>query len=111
MARDTPHKEEALRFIEFLFRPDVIERFAAAQTMVPSVVDAELSDDPALQSIAPYFERAASGLHRPPGAHRHPAHRRRAAVPVRRRRDAALRTLDNEWRKVAARTITPNEED
>lgn len=112
MARDTPHKEEALRFIEFLFRPDVIERFAAAQTMVPSVVDAELSDDPALQSIAPYFDEGRiTGFidHQVP-----------TAIPLTGvvqqflydgDADAALRTLDNEWRKVAARTITPNEED
>lgn len=112
MARETPHKEEALRFIEFLFRPDVIERFAAAQTMVPSVVDAELSDDPALQSIAPYFDEGRiTGFidHQVP-----------TAIPLTGvvqqflydgDADAALRTLDNEWRKVAARTITPNEED
>jgi len=112
MARDTPRKEEALRFIEFLFRPDVIERFAAAQTMVPSVVGAELSDDPALQSIAPYFDDGRiTGFidHQVP-----------TAIPLTGvvqqflyddDADAALRTLDNEWRKVAARTITPNEED
>lgn len=112
MARETPHKEEALRFIEFLFRPDVIERFAAAQTMVPSVVGAELSDDPALQSIAPYFDDGRiTGFidHQVP-----------TAIPLTGvvqqflyddDADAALRTLDNEWRKVAARTITPNEED
>lgn len=112
MARDTPHKEEALRFIEFLFRPDVIERFAAAQTMVPSVVGAELSDDPALQSIASYFDDGRiTGFidHQVP-----------TAIPLTGviqqflyddEADAALRTLDNEWRKVAARTITPNEED
>ncbi len=112
MARETPHKEEALRFIEFLFRPDVIERFAAAQTMVPSVIGAELSDDPALQSIAPYFDEGRiTGFidHQVP-----------TAIPLTGvvqqflyddDADAALRTLDNEWRKVAARTITPNEED
>lgn len=60
MARDTAHREEALRFIDFLFRPDVIERFAASQTMVPSVIDAELSDDPALQSVAPISMRGGS---------------------------------------------------
>ena len=111
MARETPHKEEALRFIEFLGRPDVIERFAAAQTTVPPVVGAELSDDPALQSIAPYFDDAQiTGFidHQVP-----------AAIPLvgvvqqflyDDDADAALRTLDNEWRKVAARTITPEED-
>jgi len=112
MARDTPKREEALRFIEFLFRPDVIERFAASQTMVPSVIGAQLSDDPALQSIAPYFDdEKITGFidHQVP-----------SAIPLTGivqqflydgDVDGALRTLDNEWRKVAARTISPNEED
>lgn len=111
MARDTPHREEALRFIEFLFQPEIIERFAASQTMVPSVVGAELSDDPALQSIAPYFDEGRiTGFidHQVP-----------TAIPVvgvvqqflyDGEADAALRTLDNEWRKVAARTISPKED-
>ena len=111
MARDTPHREEALRFIDFLFQPEIIERFAASQTMVPSVVGAELSDDPALQSIAPYFDDGQiTGFidHQVP-----------AAIPLvgvvqqflyDEDADAALRTLDNEWRKVAARTITTEED-
>lgn len=111
MARDTPHREEALRFIEFLFQPDVIERFAASQTMVPSVVGAELSDDPALQSVAPYFDEGRiTGFidHQVP-----------AAIPLvgivqqflyDSNADSALGTLDNEWRKVAARTISPKED-
>ncbi len=111
MARDTPHKEEALRFIEYLYQPDVIERFAASQTMVPSVTEAELSDDPALQSIAPYFDAGQiTGFidHQVP-----------TAIPLvgvvqqflyDDDAQAALRTLDNEWRKVAARTITTEED-
>lgn len=111
MARNTPHEEEALRFIEFLFRPDIIERFAASQTMVPSVVGAELSDDPALQSIGPYFDEGRiTGFidHQVP-----------TAIPLTGvvqqflyddDVEGALRTLDNEWRKVAARTITPDQE-
>ena len=47
MAKDTPHREEALRFIEYLFDVGVIEEFAASQNMIPSVEGAELSDDPA----------------------------------------------------------------
>ncbi|MEJ1088415.1 extracellular solute-binding protein [Microbacterium sp. Mu-80] len=111
MARDTPHREEALRFIEYLFQPDVIESFAASQTMVPSVIGASLSDDPALQSIAPYFDAGRiTGFidHQVP-----------PAIPLTGivqqflydgDATGALRTLDNEWRKVAARTITPTED-
>ena len=111
MARNTPHKEEALRFIEFMFRPDVIEKFAASQTMVPSVEGAQLSDDPALQSIAPYFDAGKiTGFidHQVP-----------TAIPLTGvvqqylyddDVEGALSTLDKEWRKVAARTITTDEE-
>ncbi|MBP2436076.1 ABC transporter substrate-binding protein [Microbacterium amylolyticum] len=112
MARNTPHKEEALRFIEFMFRPDVIEEFAASQTMVPSVEGAELSDDPALQSIAPYFDAG-----RITGFIDHQVPTAIPLVGVVQQflydddTQGALGTLDNEWRKVAARTITTNEED
>lgn len=111
MAKDTPHREEALRFIDFLFEKDVIEQFAASQTMIPSVVGAELSDDPALQSVAPYFDEGRiTGFidHQVP-----------AAIPLvgivqqaifDEDGGPALRTLDNEWRKVAARTIPVTED-
>lgn len=29
MGKDTAHPEESMRFIEFLFRPDIIEQYAA----------------------------------------------------------------------------------
>lgn len=106
MARDTPHREEALRFIDYLFDKDVIEKFAASQNMVPSVKGAQLSDDPALQSVKPFFDDGKiTGFidHQVP-----------AAIPLTAivqqflfdgDADAALATLDSEWRKVAARTI------
>ena len=89
----------------------MIESFAASQTMVPSVIGASLSDDPALQSIAPYFDAGRiTGFidHQVP-----------PAIPLTGivqqflydgDATGALRTLDNEWRKVAARTITPTED-
>ena len=106
MGKDAPKSEEAMRFIEYLFQEDVIEDFAASQNMVPSVEGAELSDDPAIQSVAPWFEegRIAGFID-----HQFPQ-----GIPL----DAtvqqalftgdtqdALATLDREWAKVAARTI------
>ena len=111
MARDTPHREEALRFIDYLFQPEVIEQFAASQTMVPSVQGAALSDDSALQSVAPYFDDS-----RITGFIDHQVPTAIPLVGVVQQflydddADGALRTLDNEWRKVAARTITPTED-
>lgn len=106
MGKDTPHREEAMRFIEYLFQTDVIEEFAASQNMVPSVEGAELSDDPAIQSVAPWFEEGRiTGFidHQIP-----------PSIPLAQivqeylftgDAESALATLDREWSKVAARTI------
>ncbi|MFE5669986.1 ABC transporter substrate-binding protein [Agromyces sp. NPDC056523] len=106
MGKDTPHREEAMRFIEYLFEEDVIEDFAASQNMVPSVEGAQLSDDPSIQSVAPWFEEGRiTGFidHQIP-----------PSIPLAQidqeflftgDAEAALATLDREWSKVAARTI------
>jgi raffinose/stachyose/melibiose transport system substrate-binding protein len=106
MGENTPHKEEALRFIEYLFEKDVIEEFAASQNMVPSVEGAELSDDPALQTVKPYFDEGKiTGFI----DHQIPPSIPLAAIIQQflfsGDAEAALATLDSEWAKVAARTI------
>jgi raffinose/stachyose/melibiose transport system substrate-binding protein len=106
MGENTPHKEEALRFIEYLFEKDVIEEFAASQNMVPSVEEAELSDDPALQTVKPYFDEGKiTGFI----DHQIPPSIPLAAIIQQflfsGDAEAALATLDSEWAKVAARTI------
>lgn len=112
MAKDTPHREEALRFIEYLFDVGVIEEFAASQNMIPSVEGAELSDDPALQSVKPYFDDG-----RITGFIDHQVPPSIPLVAIVQQflfdgdADAALSTLDSEWRKVAARTIPVTGED
>ena len=104
--RDTPHREEALRFIEYLFDVGVIEEFAASQNMIPSVEGAELSDDPALQSVKPFFDEGKIT-----GFIDHQVPPSIPLVAIVQQflfdgdADAALSTLDSEWRKVAARTI------
>lgn len=110
IGKDTPHFDEAKRFVDYLFEADVLEDFAASQLMVPSVIDAELSDDPALQSVKPYFddEKITGFID-----HQIPPSIPLAAIiqqflfdgDV----DAALATLDNEWSKVARRTIESGE--
>ena len=106
MGKDTPHREEALRFIDYLFEQDVIEEFAASQNMVPSVEGAQLSDDPAIQSVAPWFDEGRiTGFI----DHQVPPSIPLAAIDQEflftGDADAALATLDREWSKVAARTI------
>ena len=106
MGKDTPHREEAMRFIDYLFEQDVIEEFAASQNMVPSVEGAQLSDDPAIQSVAPWFDdgRITGFID-----HQVPPSIPLAAIDQEflftGDADAALATLDREWSKVAARTI------
>lgn len=111
MGRNSPHREEALRFIEFMFRPDVIEEFAASQNMIPSVEGAELSDDLALQSVKPFFDdgRITGFLDHqiPPGI---PLAEFVQESMFTGDAGAALATLDNEWRKIAARTIPVTED-
>lgn len=106
IAKDTPHLEEALRFVHFMFEKDVIAELAASQNMVPSVIGAELGDSAALQSVKPYFDdgRIAGFIdHQVPSSIPLDATVQQALftgdIP------SALATLDNEWRKVAARTI------
>ena len=106
MGKNTPHREEAMRFIDYLFEKDVIEDFAASQNMVPSVEGAELSDDPSIQSVKPYFDEGKiTGFI----DHQIPPSIPLAAIDQQflfdGDVDAALATLDSEWRKVAARTI------
>jgi len=106
MGKNTPHKEEAMRFIDYMFEVGVIEDFAASQNMVPSVKGAQISDDPSLQSVKPFFDNGQiTGFidHQIP-----------PSIPLASiiqqflfsgDVDAALATLDSEWAKVAARTI------
>ncbi len=111
MGKDSPKQEAAQRFIDYVFQPDVIEAFAASQNMVPSVEGAELSDDPALQSVAPYFEDG-----RITGFIDHQIPPSIPLIPTDQQFlfdgdvEKALETLDSEWAKVAARTIPVTEE-
>lgn len=106
IGRDTPHMEEAQRFVEFMFQPEIIEAFAQSQNMIPSVEGAEWGDEPALQSVRPFFDdgRIAGFVD-----HQVPPSIPLDALVARGLMDndpqSALQRLDNEWAQVAARTI------
>ncbi|WP_028045571.1 ABC transporter substrate-binding protein [Cellulomonas sp. URHE0023] len=98
--------DAAMRFVNYLFQKDVQEKFAASQNMIPSVKGTQISDEPALQSVKPYFDegRLAGFID----------HQIPPSIPLTPtvqqflydgNAQAALATLDSEWRKVAARTI------
>ncbi len=106
LGKDTDHREESLRFINYLFQKDVAEKFAAAQNLVPAVKGSKISNDPALQSVKPWFDEGRiTGFI----DHQIPSTIPLAAINQQFLLDgdagAALSTLDSEWRKVAARTI------
>lgn len=106
MGKNGPNEEAAQRFLDYVFQPEVIEQFAASQNMVPSVEGAALSDDSALQSVKPYFDEG-----RITGFIDHQVPPSIPLIPIDQQflfegdAAAALRALDSEWRKVAARTI------
>jgi raffinose/stachyose/melibiose transport system substrate-binding protein len=90
LGKDNPKHDAAMRFIEYVFQPDVIERFAASQNMVPSVEGAGFIDHQIPPSI-PLIPTDQQFLFDGDA-------------------EAALKTLDSEWAKVAARTIPVTEE-
>ncbi len=111
MPKDGPREAEAQRFIDYLFSDEVIEEFAASQTMIPAVESAQLSDDPALQSVAPYFDAGRiTGFidHQVPAAIPLTGIVQQAVLDG--DGSGAMRTLDHEWRTVAARTIPVTED-
>jgi raffinose/stachyose/melibiose transport system substrate-binding protein len=105
IGRDTPHFEEAHRFVEYLFDRGVMEEFAASQNMIPSLEAAEWSDGAALQALKPFFdEERITGFidHQiPPSI---PLASTIQQAMLTGDHESALATLDQEWANVAART-------
>lgn len=56
VAEDSKHKEEALRFIEFLLEPENSKQYITEQTLF-STVQGVTQDDPAVAELLPYLER------------------------------------------------------
>ncbi len=52
---ESPHQEEAKRFIEFLMQPEVMERYSEEQVAIPCLEGLE-NDDEALAGIQPFIE-------------------------------------------------------
>ncbi|MBL0886435.1 ABC transporter substrate-binding protein [Myceligenerans indicum] len=105
IGRDTPHLAEAKRFVDYLFTPEVLDRYAAEQHMFSPSATSTGTDDPMLAELQPYFDdgRITGFID-----HQVPPSIPLAAVLQQGIFDGdgerALATLDNEWRKVAART-------
>lgn len=105
IGRDTPHRAEVEKFVEYMMRPENVDAYGQAQSTFSPLVDAAPSTNPYLAGLNDYVEqgRIIGYLD----------HQIPAAVPLQPMLqqliidgdvDAFLTTLDNEWRKVAARS-------
>jgi raffinose/stachyose/melibiose transport system substrate-binding protein len=105
IGRDTAHLAEAQRFVDYLFSPEVLDRYAAAQNMFSTSASSDGTDNPVLAELQPYFDSGRiTGFvdHQIPPSVPLAATLQQAMFDG--DADGALATLDNEWRKVAART-------
>lgn len=55
IGEDSPHPEEAHRFVEFLMQPDVVQEYSEAQVAIPAIEGAT-NDDPALAGVQSYID-------------------------------------------------------
>jgi raffinose/stachyose/melibiose transport system substrate-binding protein len=103
MPRDPEHYEESMVFIEYLLRPDVVERYVTDQSAIPTLVDSEPAD-PALDQLMPYFEDGRvvgfSDHQVPPSI---PLAEINQSFLISGDEEGYLATLDNEWEKYARR--------
>lgn len=103
IAEDSPHKEEAERFIDFLLDPAHSKQYITEQTMF-SAVKGVVQDDPAVAELQPYLK---SGRIVDFADHYIPAAVQLNSIVQAflqdRDIDHYLKTLDTEWDKVANR--------
>lgn len=105
IGRDTPHRAEVEKFVDYMMRPENVDAYGAAQSTFSPLVDAAPSTNPYLAGLDDYVEQG-----RIIG---YVDHQIPAAVPLQPMLqqliidgdvDAFLSNLDSEWRKVAARS-------
>jgi raffinose/stachyose/melibiose transport system substrate-binding protein len=103
MAREPRHEREALRFVEYLMRPEVVAAYAEEQSAVPTLAGTEPTD-PALDELTPYFTAGRlvgfADHQIPPSV---PLKEVTQQFLIDGDRAAYLKTLDNEWDKVMLR--------
>jgi len=103
---DTEYPDQARRFVEFLFSDEVVSQYAEAQSALSPLADAPQNDDPALEGVVPFFEDGRlTGYadHQIPAAVNLEAEVQTFALDG--NEESFLSGLDEEWRKVARRTV------
>ena len=109
MPRNPEHPEESLTFIEYLMRPEVIEKYLSEQAAIPTLTGM-LSEDPALTGLLPYFEEerlVGFSDHQIPASI--PLQQINQSYLIDGDQQKYLETLDNEWDKFVKRR--PERED
>jgi raffinose/stachyose/melibiose transport system substrate-binding protein len=98
------HPEEARRFVEFLFRPDVINTYNAENAAFSPLLDAPAQQDERIVELGPYIDEGrfyqGASTYRSPSI---PIDNHIQSYALNRDGEALLRTLDDEWRRVAQR--------
>lgn len=110
IGRDTEHPEEARRFVEFMMSPEIVERYSEAQSTFSPLAESPSNTDPALEGLAPYFEsgRIIGFIdHQIPPSLPLPAYLQEFILSG--NTENFLAKMDNEWDKIAERTITREE--
>ena len=107
IGRDTPHRAEAQRFVDYLMSPEVVQSYSEAQSTFSPLKNAVPNADPALAGLEPYFtDGRIIGFidHQIPASI--PLVNMLQTLVLTGDADAFLADLDSEWSKVAARTAT-----
>ena len=109
MPKEPKHPEESMRFIEYMMRPDVVDKYVTDQAAIPTL-SGMLSDDPALEGLLPYFEEEKlvgfTDHQIPPSI---PLEQINQSFLISGNEQRYLSTLDNEWDKFVDRR--PDRED
>jgi raffinose/stachyose/melibiose transport system substrate-binding protein len=107
IGRDTPHRAEAERFVEYMMSPEVVSAYSESQSTFSPLLDAPPNPDPALAGLEPYFsDGKIIGFidHQIPASI--PLVNMLQTLVITGNTEEFLTDLDSEWSKVAARTTT-----
>jgi raffinose/stachyose/melibiose transport system substrate-binding protein len=110
IGRNTPHRAEAERFVNYLMSPEVVTAYSKSQSTFSPLKNAEPNTDPALAGLEPFFTSGRiMGFidHQIPASI--PLVNMLQSVVVSKDTGGFLADLDDEWSKVAARTATQRE--
>ncbi|HEV7899790.1 MAG TPA: extracellular solute-binding protein [Planosporangium sp.] len=103
LGRKPRHPTEAMTFVNYLMRPDVVSAYAADQSAIPTL-KGTVPSDPALVGLVPYFQQGRlvgfTDHHIPPAIPLAPINQQ---YLIDGDRSVYLKTLDSEWDKVARR--------